>query len=104
MAVVRMVQVTIDKIIHVVPMWNRRMSTVRSVYMVRSVALAVVRSAPVGVGVGNCDDVLVIVAVMRAVQMTVVQVAYVIVVLDCDVSAARAVRMFVVFVNFVIQG
>ena len=106
MIAVRMVQMPVHKVIDVITVWYRRMSTVRSVYVTGVVAFAVVRDATVGIDVGHGDAVFIVVIFMGAVQVPVVQVTDVVTVLHGDVTAAGAVRVVVVLVDFVrhVQG
>lgn len=97
----RMMQVPVHQVADVVAVGNRRVSAVRAVNVVCIMAPAVVGGAAVGVGFRDRDGVLVVVAVMRAVEVPVVQVPHVVAVPNRDVAAVRAMLVVVVFVNVV---
>lgn len=97
-AVVRMVQVTIDQIIDVVTMWHCRVSAAGSMNMIGRMAGARMAAAA-GIGIRRTHGQRVF--LHRAVgglmmQMTVVQVVGVSVVLHGDVAAAGTVRVIVI--------
>ena len=100
---VGVMQVSVHQVIDVTIVGYRWMPAVWAVNVVCVVALAVVGRAGGGVSVRGGDIVLVVVAVMRAVKVTVVQVAYMVSVLDSDVAAVRAVLMGVVLVDGVVH-
>ena len=77
-----MMQMPVYQVIDVITMRHSRMPTVRAVNMVFIVAFAVVGNAPVGVGVRDRYDMLVVVAFMRAVQVSAVQISHMVAVLD----------------------
>ena len=79
---VGMMQMPVYQVIDVITMRHSRMPTVRAVDMVFIVAFAVVGNAPVGVGVRDRYDMLVVVAFMRAVQVSAVQISHMVAVLD----------------------
>jgi hypothetical protein len=91
----RMMQMAIDEIVHVVPMRDRFMPAAGAMD---------VRSFVAGAGLGviswiraaDFDDVFIDVTGMRMVQMPIVQVIDVPVVTDGDVAAVGAVRVVVI--------
>src|ERR1700756_1301424 len=78
---VRMVQVAIDEIVDVIPMRHRFMAAPRSVNVARGVAAAARREL-VRIFCAYFEPVFVYVIIVHMMQMTVVQIVYVIVVLD----------------------
>lgn len=96
---VGVMQMTVHQVVHMVPVGDCRVSAVRTMHVRRIVARAVMRHASVGIRPGDGYGMLVIVALMGAVQVTIVQVPDVIVVLDGDVPAAWAVRVVVVLMD-----
>jgi hypothetical protein len=71
----RMMQVTLDPVVHMVTVRHRVVAAAGAVQMARLVAGAtMVRGAAVGVLAGHFDDVLVDMARMRVMQVAVVQV------------------------------
>lgn len=98
---VRVMQVPVDQIVYVVAVRDRRMSTIFAVDVVCVVTLAVVLDASVGVAIRDFNDVLVVVALVGAVKVAIMQVAYVVLVFHSDVAAVRAVLVIVVFVDIV---
>ncbi|MFM0093574.1 recombinase family protein [Paraburkholderia sediminicola] len=100
---VRMVQVAVDEIVDVIPMWDRLMAAPRSVNVGRVVAAAA-RRALVRIFGAHFELVLVYVIAVRMMQMTVMQIVNVIVVLDRSVSTVRAMLMVVVSVMWFVAG
>lgn len=94
----------VNKVIDMITVGDCRMAATRSVNVIRVVTLALVRCATVRIGLGDVDDVLVIVIFVGAVKVAVVQITYVVAVLDGNVAATRAVFVIVVFVDFVGHG
>jgi len=92
MTVVRMVQAAIHQVIDMVAVWDSRVAAIGA-------AGARHRRAGVGVGLADFDDVLVVVAFVREVQVTVMQVANMVAVLDAQVAAIRAVDVGMVGVG-----
>lgn len=105
MVVVRVVQVVADEVVEVVAVRNCLVAAARPVAVVAVVlATPVVGGAVRGVGFGHRECVLVPVAVVRAVQVAVVEIVDVIVVPDRRVAAAGPVLMLVQVVNFVVMA
>ncbi len=98
---VGMMQVPVHQVIDMIAVRYDRMPTVRAMNVVLVVAFAVVGNAPVGVGVRDRNDMLVVVAFMSAVQVPVVQVSNVVLVPYGDVTTVRAMLVGVVFVDSV---
>lgn len=98
---VRVVQVSVNQVVDVVTVRHRRVTATRAVNVIRVVALTCVRRTPVGVQLCYLNAVFVVVAVMRAVQVPVMQIAHVAIVLNGDVAAVRAVFMWVILVDIV---
>lgn len=97
---VRMVQVAVDEVVHVVTVGHGVVAAARTMHVVAAVAGAGVLRRAGGRVVGvHREDVLVDVAVVRMVQVAVVQVVDVAVVLDGAMAAVRAVLMGVVGVD-----
>lgn len=96
---VRVMQVAVDEVVDVIAVGNGGVSAVRPVHVIRVVPVALVRSAVGRVGVVDRDRVLVVVTVVGAVEVSVVQVADVVPVLDRDVAAVGSVRVGVVLVD-----
>ena len=101
---VDMVQVTIDKVVDVVAMRNRWVTTPRPMNMVHIVTAAdVCRRACVRVGVRDRNRVLIDVAIMGMVQVTIVKVIDMAIMHDGCVTAVFTVFVFVIwmFVTFI---
>ena len=100
-----MMQMSIDEIVDVVPVWDRRMTAVGAVYVGSVVARTMmIRGAVRGVLRADLEGVLLDCAVLaRMVEMSVVRVVDVIAVLDRRVAAAGPVRVCVSFVVLVLS-
>ena len=97
MAAVRVVQVTIDQVVHVARVRHRLMATAGAVLVTRRVGGAVVaRGASLGVSGARLQLVALGVRPLRVVEVALVEVVGVPFVLDSDVSAAGAVLVTVV--------
>ena len=101
---VRVMGMSINQVVDVVSMGDRRMTAVRAVHVIRIMALAIVLDAPVRVRFRYFYDVLVVVVFVRAVQVTIMKIAHVVPVLDCDVATVRAVHVGMVFMDFAAHG
>lgn len=98
---VRMVQVALDEVVHVVTVGHGFVAAARAVLVVGGVALAVVRrSARFGILRADLDRMLVIVALVGVMEVAVVQIVDVTVVFDGSVPAAGAVDMLVVLMDY----
>lgn len=99
---VRMVQVALDEVVHVVAVGHGFVAAPRAVLVVGGVAVAVVvRSACIGILRADLDRMLVIVALVGVMEVAVVQIVDVTVVFDGSVPAAGAVDMLVVWMDYV---
>lgn len=102
---VRMVQVTIDKIIHMVPMRYCFVPAIGAMHMPGFVTAAfMVRGAGVGVRSRHPDGMLVVMALVRVVHMAIVQVIYVSIVFDGGVTASGAMFVVVVIMRMMMFG
>jgi hypothetical protein len=102
---VRMVQVTVDAIIDVVPVRHGFVTACRSVDVSRIMAAtAVTRCTLVGIFRTDRERMLIYMIAVRMMQMTVVQIVDVIVVLDCRMPTVRTVLMVVVGVMRFVAG
>lgn len=104
MIAVRVVQVAIHQVVHVVPVRHRRMPAVRAMNVRVVVRGAVVGDAAAGIRVRDGEPMLVVVVLVGAVQMPVVEVAGVIPVSNRYVATVRSVDVGVVFVDGVCHG
>lgn len=98
---VRVVQVAVDQVVDVVTVRHCGVTASGSVHVVGVVTRAGVRPAAVRIGRAHRDGVFIVVVLVRAVQVTVVQVPDVIVVTDRDVATVGAVLVVVVLVDLV---
>lgn len=98
---VRMVQVALDEVVHVVAVRHSFVAAARAMLVVGGMGLAVVvRSACVGILRAHFDRMLVIVALVGVMEVAVVQIVDVTVVFDSGVPAAGAVDMFMVLMDY----
>ncbi|MGF6551781.1 hypothetical protein [Paraburkholderia youngii] len=96
---VRVMKVAIDKVIDVVTVRHRFVTAARPVHVARFVATAVVvRRATIRIFRADFDLVFVYMITMRVVQMAIMKVVDVVAMLNCGVSAARAMLMVMVSV------
>lgn len=96
---VRMVQVAVHQVVHMVAVRHRRMAAARPVYVGRIVPRAVARGrAPIRIRIRYLHAVFVDVVAVWMVHVDVVQVVNVITMADGDVAALGAVNMIVVVV------
>ena len=98
---VRVMQMAINQVVDMVTVRYRGVAATRAVNVIRIMAFTSMCCASVGVQIGYLNAVLVIVAVMGAVQVPVVQIAHMVVVLDGDVATVGAVFMRVILVDIV---
>ena len=99
--IVRVVQVTADKIVDMIAMGDRRMSTIGSVLVGRIVFRTSVRRTGCRVCRANLQNVFVVVPIVVVVQMTIVEIIDVVLVTNRRVSAVFAVLVVVMLVNVV---
>jgi hypothetical protein len=99
-----MVQMPVHQIVHMVVVGHGGVPAVGPVDVGRVVAGAVVGDAPGGIRGRDGDDVLVVVALVGAVEMAVVEVPHMITVLDSRVAAVGSVDMGVVLVDGVFHA
>jgi hypothetical protein len=105
MIAMRMMQVTVDKVVDVIAVWYRFVSTARPVHVACIMSAAiVVRRTLIRVFRADLKFVLVDMIAMRMMQVTIMQVIDMIAVLDSSVSAVRAVLMVVVGMMRFITG
>lgn len=105
MVTVRVMQMTIDQIVHVVAVGHGLMPTARAMHMAGLVTLAtVLRRAGIGVGSRYGNHMLIHVVAMRVVQVAVVQVVNVAIMHDGRVAAVRAMLVSVVLVVRVVAS
>lgn len=98
---VRVVQVALDEVVHVVTVGHGFVAAAWAVLVVDGVGLAVVvRSACVGILRAQLDRMLVIVALVGVMEVAVVQIVDVAVVFDGGVSAAGAVDMLMGLMDY----
>ena len=97
----RMVQVAIDEIIDMGAVRHRFMAATRAMDVFSFVTRGW-RGATVGVSSADFDNVLINVIAVRMMQMPIVQVIDMPIVFHCRVTAAGAVVMIVMRMNFVI--
>ena len=99
---VRMVQVALDEVVHMVAVGQGLVSAARAVLVVGGVGSAVVlRSAGDGILRADLDRMLVVVALVGVMEVAVVQIVDVTVVFDGGVSAAGAVDMLMGMMDYV---
>jgi hypothetical protein len=98
MIAVPMMQATAHQIVHMIAMWNLLM-------LACLMAAGALRwHAAIRVRLCDRDDMLIIVILMRAMQMTIVQIVYVSLMLNAGVSARLAVDMIGVTVRVVFHS
>lgn len=96
------VQMTVDKVVHVIAMRHCLMTAVLAMSVTGIVPLAGMAIGALGwIGCSHRKSMLINVSFMLAVQVAVVAIIYVIVMLNCSVAAVGTVCMGMVFVNFV---
>ena len=94
MAIVRMVQMTVHKIIDVVAMWHGFVPAARAVNVACFMAVAVViRGTNIRIDRANGNAVFIHMPLVRVVQMAVVQVINVAIMFNGGVAAVCAVLM-----------
>lgn len=105
MITVRVVQLSFDQIIDVVPMGNCLVTTARAVPM-RSImsATAVIWRAAVGISRGHFDRMFFNMTVMHVMEVALVQIIDVTRMSNRGMTAARAVGVRMICVNRVIRG
>jgi hypothetical protein len=98
MAVMRVVKMAPDQIIHMVSVGHGFVTAVRAVYMPLRVTFAFMsRSTVLGIGFTDIYDMLIDMVAERVVQMAIMKVADMIIVSDASVTAFRAVGMGMIF-------
>jgi len=102
---VRMMQMTVDEVVDVIAVRHRLVTAAGAVRMGGIVGAAGVAGRACGRVRGtNCDRVLVVMAVVRGMQVPVVQVVDVTVMAQGGVAAARPVNVVVIRVRVVRHG
>lgn len=105
MIAMRVVEVTVDQIAHVVAVGDGLVSAAGAMFVVFGMTGAgVLRRAASGIGGRDLDHVLIDMAVVHVMQMAVVQVVDVASMHYCSVSAAGAVDMCMVGVFWIATG
>ena len=100
---VRVVQVPIHQVIRVRTMRYCIVPAVIAMRMARVMARAFMsRGATFRIGVRNLDGVVIIVTFVRMVHVTIMQIVRVVAMLDCSMSAVRAVDMAIVIVMMMV--
>ena len=103
MVAVRVMQMPVDEVVHVVPVGHGFMPTVGSMHVVTGMGAALVFGGAVRwIGCVYRERVFVHMVVMDMVQVAVVEVVDVPIMLDGGVSAAFAVNMLVGLVLFAV--
>ncbi|WP_199731518.1 hypothetical protein [Paraburkholderia sp. RAU2J] len=100
---VRMMQVTVDKIINVIAVRHRFVAAAGSVDVTRLVAAAVRRTL-IRIGCAHFELMFVHMITVRVMQVTVVQIVDVIVMPDRRVAACRTVLMIVMGMMWFVTG
>ncbi|NWB84026.1 MULTISPECIES: hypothetical protein [Pseudomonas] len=96
-ATMRMVQMPLHQIVHMIPMCDSFMPTARAMHMILGMsAAAMIRCAASGIARVDLQAVLIDVIAMHMVQVTIVQVVDMAIVLNRRMSAARAMLMGVI--------
>ena len=85
-AIVNMMQATIDQVVNVITVGNGLMATTWSMHMA---AAGIDRRALLGIGGCDLDDVLIVVIAVRMVQVTIMQVINMAVMPNGDVATPR---------------
>lgn len=93
MIAVRMVQVPVDQVIDVIPVWDRLMAAPRAVLMAGVMSGARVRRAGGRIRCRHFQHALVVVPFVRLMKMAVVQVVDVISMLDRGVTTTGTMLM-----------
>ena len=105
MIAVRVVEMAFNQIVNVATVRNRRVAAGRAVNMVGGVFLrGKARRAGLGIGSADFDGVLVVMAVVRVMQMTGIQIVHMTIVPDGHMAAIRAVLMGVIGVRVFTGG
>jgi hypothetical protein len=94
MVAMRMMQVAINQIVHMVPMRHRLVAASGPMHVTRAVTgAAMLRSALAGIGRGDLDDMFIDVVAMDMMEMPVMQIVNMAVMMDGRMTAIRAVNM-----------
>jgi hypothetical protein len=105
MIAVRMVEMPIDQVIHVIAMRHGLMSTSWTVYMARLVtAAAMIWRAMVWILCAHFDHMLIDMIVMGMMEMAVMQIVDVVAMTNGSMAAARAMLMIVISMMRKIAG
>jgi hypothetical protein len=105
MIAMRMVQVSINQIIDVVPMWNRLMTAARPMPMRRIMsATTVLWRTSIGIRCSYFDYVFIDTPVMHMMQMAVVEIIDVALMSNRDMTAAWTVDVRTIRVSALIGG
>jgi hypothetical protein len=103
MAIMRMVKVSVYHVIHMIAMRNRVMATVCTVPVFGAVCTAVMTVGAVGrIGAADLEGMLVHMALVKGVQVAIVNVIGVSVVQDRRMTTVLAMLMRMVIMSFVL--
>ncbi len=99
MSVMEVVQMTVYKVVYMIPMRHCFMPAARSVHMPRFVPGTLVSARAIArILRAHLERVLVIMPIVRMMQMPVMQIIHMPFMLDRRMAASRAVDVFVIFV------
>ncbi len=99
---VRMMQMAVHQVIHMVPVRHCLVPASLTVHVPRFVPRTCVgRRTDIWIGLAHFQGALIHMAVMRVVQVTIMQIVDVILVNDCRMSTAGAVHVRMVFMRLV---
>ncbi|WP_167525600.1 hypothetical protein [Cupriavidus oxalaticus] len=97
MVTVKMVKMPPHEIVDMVAVWNGFVPAARTMYVIGIMAATLmIRGAPVRIGRGHRDDMLINVIAMHVMKMAIVQIVDVAIMQDRQVATVRAVLMRVV--------
>ena len=100
MVSMRMMEASINQIVHMITMWNGGVAAIRAMNMLRDMfGGGKIRSAFVGIGGSDGNRMFVHVVAVRMMQVAVVEIIHVPLVLDGDVPASRSVDVRMVGVS-----
>jgi hypothetical protein len=97
MVAVRMMKMSVDKIVDVIAVWHRWVPALRPMHMsVLVAAAAMFRCAPIWIVRAHLDRMLVHVVSVRMMEMAIMQIVDMAIVANGRVAAARAMLMAVI--------
>ena len=99
----RMMQVTVNEIVDMIAVGHSRMTATRSVNVTSLVTAAcMIRRAVIGIVGAHIQRMLIDVVAVRMVQVPVMKVVDMVAVLDCGMSAIRAMNVGVIGMWFAV--